>query len=91
MSGSNLHSVHCAGFGCRNWQSRDERAAIHAYIERGICGNDAVVAAAEGGGELPQRTFHELRLAHSSTEASQDGQLIQQLAGWLAQAPTGLM
>ena len=41
--------------------------------------------------ELPQRALHKLRLAHSSTEAGQDGELIQQLAGWLAHAPVGLM
>lgn len=58
-----------------------------------------MVAAAEGDGELPQRTFHELRLARSPTEvakmansimsskwSTQNGQLnhVQQLAGWLA-------
>ena len=43
--------------GSRERQSRDECAAGHAHIECGICGNDAVVAAAEGDRELPQRAY----------------------------------
>ena len=86
-----LHCVHSSGIGGRHWQSRDEGAATHAHIERGISRNDAVVAVAEGDRELLQRALHKLRLAHSPAGAGQDGQLIQQLAGWLAHAPVGLM
>ena len=50
-----LHCVHSSGIGGRHWQSRDEGAATHAHIERGISRNDAVVAVAEGDRELPQR------------------------------------
>ena len=58
---------------------------------RAISRNDAVVAAAEGDRELPQRALQKLRLAHSPTGAGQDGQLIQHLVGGLAHAPVGLM
>ena len=53
-----LHSIRCAGIGERNWQSRDDCAAVHEHIECGICRNDAVVGAAQGDMQLPQRTFH---------------------------------
>lgn len=61
------------------------------HIECCVSRNDVVVGVAGGGRELPQRTLHELRLDHRSARAGQDGQLIQQLIGWLAQATIGLV
>ena len=46
---NDLHIIHCAGIGSRNWQSRDECTDGHAHIECGICRNAVVIAAAVSG------------------------------------------
>ena len=76
-----LHGVHGRCIISGDGGPWEEGAASHACLQCSICGNDAVVTAAQGDRRLLQGTVDERRIVNSPCGAIQVDKLIREPAG----------